>query len=183
MTTLDTLHERNRDFVAHRFPGPLVLNPTLRATVIGCLDPRVDPAIVLGLELGDAPVIRNVGGRVTPAVLQILDLLALGFPAQLGSDRSDAENGDLIVLQHVQCGITRMQNSPEQLAASFGIDVADLPAKAVGDPRAALAVDVDVLMNHPGISDNYRVTGLLYDVVTGLVERIATAAPANVVSP
>lgn len=174
MTTLDTLRERNRDFAHHRFPGPLALMPTLRATVIGCLDPRVDPAIVLGLGLGDAPVIRNVGGRVTPAVLEILALLALGFPAQIGSAREE-DKGDLIVLHHTQCGITRMQGHPDALAASFGINVAELPAKAVGDPRASLTVDVDLLRAHPAITDAYRVTGILYEVTTGRIEQVVPA--------
>ena len=172
MTAVDLLRHRNADFVAHRFPGPMALSPTLRATVIGCLDPRVDPAVVLGLELGDAPVIRNIGGRITPAVLEILDLLAMGFRDQMNAE---ADKGDLIVLQHTQCGIVRMQSSPVQLAASFGVDIADLPSKAVPDPRAALVVDVALLNGHEGITDSYRVTGLLYDVSTGLVEQVVPA--------
>ena len=169
MSTLQTLTARNHEFVEHRFAGPLELRPRLGATVIGCLDPRVDPAQVLGLELGDAPVIRNVGGRVTPAVLQVLDLLALGFPAQIGP-AAERPKGDLILLHHNQCGITRMQGHPEQLAASFGIDPDDLPAKSVGDPHGSLAVDVEVLRQHPGITDAYRVTGMFYDVTTGRIE-------------
>ncbi len=171
MSNLELLLTRNHDFVAERFPGPMALMPRLRTTVIGCLDPRVDPAHVLGLELGDAPVIRNVGGRVTPAVLQILDLLALGFPAQLGAPR-DEDKADLVVLHHNQCGIMRMLGNPEQLAASFGIPVNELPAKAVDDPRASLAVDVDLLRSHPGVASAYRVSGLYYDVGTGSVERV-----------
>ena len=178
MSTLQTLTARNHEFVERRFAGPLELRPRLGATVIGCLDPRVDPAQVLGLELGDAPVIRNVGGRVTPAVLQILDLLALGFPTQIGP-AAERPKGDLIVLHHNQCGITRMQGHPEQLAASFGIDPVDLPAKSVGDPHGSLAVDVDVLLGHPGISDAYRVTGMFYDVTTGRIEiSVSAAVPA-----
>src|SRR5215831_15818035 len=60
MTTLDTLLERNQDFAAHQFPKDVPLMP--RAMIIGCVDQRVDPAHVLGLGLGEAIVIRNVGG-------------------------------------------------------------------------------------------------------------------------
>ena len=174
MSAVPRLITRNQDFAEHRFPGPLELRPRLRATIIGCLDPRVDPAQVLGLELGDAPVIRNVGGRVTPAVLDVLDLLALGFPAQIGP-ASDEAKGDLIVLHHNQCGITRMQGHPEHLAASFGIDPADLPAKSVGDPHRSLDVDVQMLRRHQGITDSYRVTGMFYDVATGRVQIVVPA--------
>lgn len=171
MSSFDVLLDRNHRFASELFPGPMALMPRLRTTVIGCLDPRVDPAHVLGLELGDAPVIRNVGGRVTPAVLEILDLLALGFPAALATRRAE-DKGDLVVLHHNQCGITRMQSIPEPLARSFGIAVDELAAKEVGDPRASLVVDVDVLERHPGIADSYRVTGLYYDVTTGSVEQV-----------
>jgi carbonic anhydrase len=177
MSSIDLLLDRNRTFVAERFSGPMALMPQLRTTVIGCLDPRVDPAYVLGLQLGDAPVIRNVGGRVTPAVLQVLDLLALGFPAEQERMRV-ADKGDLVVLHHSQCGITRMQSHPEWLAPYFGVPVDELPAKAVGDPRASLLVDVDVLRRHPGISAAYRVTGLYYDVTTGAVETVRSSEAA-----
>jgi carbonic anhydrase len=50
--------------------------PSGSLQVIGCVDPRVDPANVLGLKLGEAAVIRNVGGRVTPATLRTLAMLA-----------------------------------------------------------------------------------------------------------
>src|SRR5579871_5848623 len=75
MTTLDTLTERNHDFAAHQFAAGLPLMPTLRTLIISCADPRVDPAHVLGLELGEALVLRNAGGRVTPATLQMIALL------------------------------------------------------------------------------------------------------------
>jgi carbonic anhydrase len=63
MTTLDTLIERNQDFASHHFPEDLPLLPTLRAMIIGCVDPRVDPTLLLGLKLGEAVVIRNVAAR------------------------------------------------------------------------------------------------------------------------
>ena len=75
MTAFDTLTERNQDFAAHQFAANLPLMPTLRTLIISCADPRVDPAHVLGLELGEALVLRNAGGRVTPATLQIIALL------------------------------------------------------------------------------------------------------------
>ena len=52
MTTFDTLIERNQEFAAHQFPKDLPLMPTLRAIIIGCVDPRVDPALVFGLGPG-----------------------------------------------------------------------------------------------------------------------------------
>ncbi|HJZ28318.1 MAG TPA: carbonic anhydrase, partial [Streptosporangiaceae bacterium] len=75
MTRMTPLLERNEQFARTYTPVPLGL-PAARLLVVTCLDHRVDPAIVLGLRLGDAPVIRNAGGRVTPAVIDDLAYLA-----------------------------------------------------------------------------------------------------------
>ena len=61
MTRMKPLLERNEQFARTYTPVPLGL-PAAQILVVTCLDHRVDPAIVLGLQLGDAPVIRNAGG-------------------------------------------------------------------------------------------------------------------------
>ena len=69
LTGIETALARNRAFAAAGGHKGAVVFPNLRLFVITCLDPRVDPAHVLGLELSDAMVVRNVGGRVTPEVI------------------------------------------------------------------------------------------------------------------
>ena len=68
-TTVGPALERNRVFAAEGGHEGAVVFPRLGLFVITCLDPRVDPAHFLGLSLGDAVVVRNVGGRVTPEVI------------------------------------------------------------------------------------------------------------------
>lgn len=167
MTTLDTLTRRNSDFATNRFPPDLTLVPRLTTLVIGCVDPRVDPAHVLGVALGDAAVIRNVGGRVTPAVVAELEMLRK--VTQAGGGDMGA-GWDLIVLHHTQCGITRLAGEGDMLAAYFGVAAEELPAKAVTDPRAAVAVDVAALKAAPTLAGGFLVSGLVYDVRTGRVE-------------
>lgn len=75
MITLDTLEERNRDFAAHQFTSSMSLFPASKPIIISCVDPRADPAHILGLEFGDALVIRNIGGRITPETLQTIAML------------------------------------------------------------------------------------------------------------
>src|SRR6266699_4690413 len=75
MTRMTPLLDRNEQFARTYTPVALGL-PTAQLLVIACLDHRVDPAIVLGLQLGDAPVIRNAGGRVTQAVIDYIAFLA-----------------------------------------------------------------------------------------------------------
>jgi carbonic anhydrase len=82
VSTLDTAHvvdeflASNATFAdTHQVAG-LPMLPTGRTIIVGCVDPRVDPALVMGLDLGEAAVIRNIGGRITPATLRTLALLA-----------------------------------------------------------------------------------------------------------
>ena len=165
--TVSTLCARNADFARHRFVPGRSLMPALKTLVIGCVDSRVDPAHILGLADGDALVIRNIGGRWTPGALQtIATLRAIG--------EAEGETGveNLIVLQHTDCGITRLGGRPELVVRTFGIDAADLPAKAVGDPRAAVAVDLAEIKANPDVPAQLIVSGLVYDVSTGLVETV-----------
>jgi carbonic anhydrase len=75
MTKMTPLLERNEQFVRGYAPAPLS-PPAAQVVIVACLDHRVDPAIILGLRLGDAVVIRNAGGRVTEAVVNDIAYLA-----------------------------------------------------------------------------------------------------------
>ncbi|GCE08135.1 carbonic anhydrase [Dictyobacter aurantiacus] len=174
MTMLDTLVERNQGFVSHQFQKDLPLMPTLRAMIIGCVDPRVDPAHLLGLGPGEAVVIRNVGGRVTPGALQTLGMLGRIAPSEEGNPAGEFH---LIVLQHTQCGIARLEGNPDLLASYFGIGQEGLSSRAVTDPYAAVAVDVATLKANPTLPGSWLVSGLVYDVTTGMVEVVVPPAP------
>ena len=167
MNTLETLIERNHDFVQHNFTSGLPLMPTLRTIVISCADPRVDPAHVLGLEEGDALVLRNIGGRITPSTLQ-----SMGMLQAIAQVEGVIPNGlfNLIVLHHTDCGITRLQNKTELLANYFGIDPDAVASKVVADPYAAVAVDVATLKALNVLPKGWLISGLVYDVADGTVE-------------
>jgi carbonic anhydrase len=140
--------------------------------VIGCVDSRVDPSDVLGLDLGEAVVMRNIGGRVTPEVLRSWRLLSkLG-----GAGGAPPADGPphLVVLHHTDCGIKRLADYPEPLAEFFGIPVAELDSKHVCDPYASVAVDVEIL--RAVMPPALVISGLVYDVDTGLVEVVVPAA-------
>ena len=174
MSTVESLTERNADFAAHRFPTGLRLMPQLKTIVIGCVDPRVDPSDVLGIKLGETAVIRNVGGRVTPGLLQELIMLRKVTQA-MGGDIGPG--WEFIVLHHTDCGITRLDSSPELLAPFFDVGEGQLEAKAVSDPRTAVAVDVAALKAEPSLPGEIIVSGLVYDVATGHVETVVAPSP------
>lgn len=168
MGVLETLTRRNADFAKSGYSSDLRLMPALRTIVIGCVDPRVDPNAVLGVAPGEAATLRNVGGRVTPGVLNELVMLREVVRAGGG----DIGPGwEIVILHHTDCGITRLEDRPEMLADFFQLDQDDLAAKNVTDPVAAVAQDVATLRADsrlPGPS----VSGLVYDVHTGLVDTV-----------
>jgi carbonic anhydrase len=188
MTTFDTLITRNQDFATHQFVTSSSLKPTLegalrsaKALIIACADPRDDPAYVLGFEPGEALVLRNIGGRITRGTLQMMALLNRIAEVAGENPRAGGEF-NLIVLQHTDCGIKRLAGNSDLLADYFGIDKEGLRAKAVTDPRAAVAVDVAVLKANPALPGGWLVSGLVYNVATGLVDTIVPPTPLRATS-
>ena len=80
------------------------------------------------------------------------------------------------MLQHTDCGITRLAGDPAKLAHYFQIRAGELETKAVTDPRAAVAVDVAALRTIPALPGAWLISGLVYEVATGLVEIVVPPA-------
>jgi carbonic anhydrase len=182
MSNLDLLLERNKDFAAQQaasgtlMPSLPQAMPHVKAIIIGCADMRVDPVHVLGIKPGEAVVLRNIGGRFTPGLLEQLALLGrIGQVA--GKNPGGGGEFHLIVLHHTDCGITRLVGDPALLAHFFQIKEEDLKAKSVSDPRTAVAVDVAALKAMPALPGSWLISGLVYDVATGLVEIVVPPAP------
>ncbi len=180
MNYLDSLLERNKQFAAQQSAAGTLTSlpsalPNVKAVIIGCADMRVDPAHVLGIKSGEAVVMRNIGGRITPGLLEHLGLLGrIGEVA--GKIPGGGGEFHLIILQHTDCGITRLANDPAMLAQYFRVPEGELKTKAVTDPRAAVAIDVALLREVPGLPDGWFISGLVYDVATGRVEIVVPPA-------
>lgn len=160
--------ERNREF-ADRFTGAdLPVFPILNTLVLTCIDARVDPAHILGLELGDAVVVRNNGGRVTRTAIDEIATLAF----MVGKlTRNPEPEFHVVLMQHTQCGAENFTNPDFQhaLRDALGIDVSE---SAIFDQETDLKSDIDRLRDAPGIPGNLTVSALLYDVGTGRVREI-----------
>ena len=182
MNNLDSMLKRNKDFAAQQsaagalMPSLSRAMPNVKAVIIGCADMRADPAHVPGIKPGEAVVLRNIGGRITPGLLEQLGLL--GRIGEVGGE-IPGRGGEfhLVVLQHTDCGMTRLTGDPAKLAHYFQIKEGELKTKAVTDPRAAVAVDVAALRAIPALPGAWLTSGLLYDVATGLVEIVIPPAP------
>jgi carbonic anhydrase len=161
---------RNRAFAAAGGHEGAVVFPQLRLFVIACLDPRVDPAHVLGLDLSDAMVVRNVGGRVTPEVIG-----DIAFIAQLAELlRPDGPLFEVAVIHHTQCGSGALADTTfrRTYAERIGADEATLRDHAVLDPAATVKRDVELVRRAPSISPRVTVSGHVYDVESGLIETV-----------
>ena len=182
MNNLDPLLQRNKEFAAQQSAEGILMPslpramPNVKAIIIGCADMRVDPAHVLGIKPGEAIVLRNIGGRITPGLLEQLALLGrIGEVA--GEIAGGGREFHLVVLQHTDCGITRLAADPAKLAHYFQIQPGELETKAVTDPRVAVAVDVAALRAIPALPGAWLISGLVYEVATGLVEIVVPPAP------
>jgi carbonic anhydrase len=170
----DLLLTRNARYAEARH-GELPFLPRLNLCVVTCPDPRVDPAHVLGLEPGDAAVVRAAAGRVSPIVLQ-----QLMFLAHAGAAGGQPQEGlELVLMTHTDCGINHLlgEEHRDALAAFLGCGVDELGAKAPGDPRAGVQVDVEELAASPLMPPSLSVTGMVYDVHTGRVEVVDRRSP------
>src|SRR3954454_15928400 len=170
---VDPALERNRAFAAAGGHEGAVVFPNLRLFVITCLDPRVDPAHFLGLSLSDAIVVRNVGGRVTPEVIN-----DVAFIGQLAENLlPDGPLFEVAVIHHTQCGAGAFADDTfrHQYAQRIGAEESTLREHAILDPMATVTADVERLRSAPAISPRVGVSGHVYDVVTGLVETILPA--------
>jgi carbonic anhydrase len=170
---IESLLERNRAFAAAGGHHGAVIFPNLRVFVITCLDPRVDPAHFLGLGLSDAMVVRNVGGRVTPEVIN--DVAFIGQLAE--TVLPDGPLFEVAVIHHNQCGTAALADDTfrHRYAQRIGAEESTLREHAILDPAATVTRDVERLRSAPAISPRVSVSGQVYDVVTGLVKTVIPA--------
>src|SRR6478672_5946792 len=133
-TNLAPALERNRAFAAAGGHEGAVVFPTMRLIAITCLDPRVDPAHFLGLSLSEAVVVRNVGGRVTPEVIN-----DVAFIGQLAENAlPDGPLFEVAVIHHTQCGTGALADDAfrRSYAERIGADESTLRDHAVLDPAS-----------------------------------------------
>ena len=165
--------ERNRVFAAEGGHRDAVVLPRLGLFVVTCIDPRVDPAHFLDLSLGDALVVRNVGGHVTPEVIN--DVAFIGQITE--SVMPDGPLFEVAVIHHTQCGSGALADATfrRRYAERIGADETTLRDHAILDPTATVTRDVERLRSARAIPERVAVSGHVYDVVTGLVETVVPA--------
>lgn len=175
MTFVDTLLHRNEEFANDGFNPHLKMMPSSQALIIGCVDPRVDPIDIFKLKPGEAAIFRNVGGRVTPALIETMGLLRAVTNA---AGRTIGPESHLIVLHHTDCGINHCHHhAPALLAKHIDVAPQELDAEMIADPYKSVMHDVEKLRANPDVPGGYTVSGLVYDVTTGRAEAVVPPGP------
>jgi carbonic anhydrase len=132
------------------------LPPARKVAIVTCMDARIVPARIFGLEEGDAHVIRNAGGLAREALRSLVISQRL-----LGTNA-------IMVIHHTDCGMLSFQNEDvrEKVKQDLGADASDIDFMPFGDLEQSVRDDVSFLRESPLIADDTEVRGFVYDVGT-----------------
>jgi carbonic anhydrase len=163
MSTTDDLLQNSRGYGEQFDKGDLPLPPAKRVAVVACMDARLDPARVLGLEEGDAHVIRNAGGVVTDDEIRSLSI----SQHLLGTE-------EIILIHHTDCGMLTFND--EGFASQLESATGERPD---WEPRSFTNLEDDVRDNIRRIKDSPfvprtdSVRGFIYEVETGKLREVS----------
>lgn len=131
--------------------------------IVTCMDSRIDPLAVVGMQSGDVKILRNAGARVTEDVLRTLVLASYLLKVNR-----------ILVMPHTDCAMARSEE-PEihaKIMEQFQVDTRSLEFHTVSNQKQALITDVIRIRTFPLLSKNVAVAGAIYDVTTGAIDLI-----------
>jgi carbonic anhydrase len=143
--------------------GRLTAPPALKVAIVACMDARVDPAGLFGLEPGDAHVIRNAGGVVTDDVIRSLSI----SQHHLGTE-------EIVLLHHTDCGM--MTFTDEEFASARERDAGERPAwpaRTFTDLEDDVMDSIGRIRSSPFIARRQSVRGFVYEVESGRVREVS----------
>ncbi len=169
MSVLQKLLAANERYAAHFTKGGLPRPPARHVAVLTCMDCRLDPAKFLGLQEGDAHVIRNAGGRASEDAIR-----SLIVSYKIGGTR------EFVVIHNTDCGMLTFTNEQlrERLRRDLGVDASDIDFLAFSDLEQSVREDVEKIRSSPFIPEDIPVSGFVYDVRTGRLRQVVSAEPA-----
>jgi carbonic anhydrase len=166
MTLLPEILAANRRYAAGFDKGRLPRPPSKGIAVVTCIDGRINAHAILGLQPGEANVIRNAGGRAADAV------------RSLAVSQHILGTREIVLMFHTDCGQAAFgtdafrQRVTEELGPDAGKAADRIDFLPIEDLEETLREDTRLLRTHPLLRHDVPVTGLIYDVATGLVRVI-----------
>jgi carbonic anhydrase len=166
MSELDRMLDANKQYAAGFSDGGKPMPPARRVAILTCMDARIHPAKALGLDVGDAHVIRNAGGRASDDAIRSLIISS----RLLGTT-------EFAVIHHTDCGMLTFSNDDlrTKLAEEAGTDASNIDFLPFADLAQSVRDDVHRILDTPHLDDSISVSGHIYDVNTGRVETIVPA--------
>jgi carbonic anhydrase len=163
MSATDEMIQANERFADTFNKGGLPMPPARHVAVLACMDARMHPETFLGLDIGDAHMIRNAGGRASDDALRSLVI----------SNRLLGTN-EYLVIHHTDCGMLTFSNDDlrAKLAAETGADASDVDFLPFSDLDQSVRDDVRRIQGSPFLPDDIAVTGYVYDVGDGRLRKV-----------
>jgi carbonic anhydrase len=168
MTAIESFLDSNERYARSFTHGDLLPQPAKRVAIVTCMDARFDPARALGLEEGDAHVIRNAGGVVTDDVIRSLVI----------SQRLLGTN-EVVAIHHTDCGLLTLE--PEAFAAELTAQAGTRPPFALesfSDLDTSVAESLARIGESPFVAEKRSIRGFVYDVETGRLREVTTRSAA-----
>jgi carbonic anhydrase len=159
MSVVDEVTAANERYASEFAKGELPMPPGRRFAVVTCMDARLDPAGFLGLEEGDAHVIRNAGGLVNDETIRSLVI----SHHLLGTEEA-------VVIGHTECGMLTFTN--DDLHGKLGPESEAIDFQPFPDVAERVRQSVETIRSHPLLPDSFGATGFVYDVETGRIEPV-----------
>jgi len=161
MSVTDEYLSNNATYAAS-FEGPLPLPPSRGVAVVACMDARLDVAAVLGIREGEAHVIRNAGGVVTPD-----EIRSLAISQRLLGTR------EIILIHHTDCGMLTFTDDEfrEAIADETGVKP-EWAAEAFDDLAEDVRRSIARITSSPFVPHTDQVRGFIFDVATGQLEEV-----------
>jgi carbonic anhydrase len=166
MSVTDQLLKNNIAFAQSFSKGSLSLPPAKRVAVLACMDARLDVHKILGLQEGDAHVIRNAGGVATEDAIRSLVI----------SQRLLGTN-EIVLIHHTDCGMLTFTDDDVKgkIAAEVGIRP-HFALEAFGDLEDDVRQSIARIKSSPFIPNKSSVRGFVYDVKTGRLNEVGVTA-------
>jgi carbonic anhydrase len=162
MSLSDELLAANGHYVEHGFLGPRPVAPRRALAIVACMDSRMDLFALLGLQPGDAHVLRNAGGVITDDVVRSLAI----------SQRVLGTTG-IVLVHHTDCGMQKLED--DAFASELEADTGVRPGFAIEafrDPDASVRESVARLQRSPFVAHTDDIAGFVFDVDTGRIRRV-----------
>lgn len=163
MAVLDELRAANARYADVFDKGDLPAPPSRRVAILTCMDARLIPAKFLGLEEGEAHVIRNAGGRADADAIRSLVI----SQQLLGTD-------EVLVIHHTGCGMLSFTNEQlrDKCRRDLDADASEIDFLPFSDLEQSVRDDVATLRSSPLIPNDIAINGFVYDVHSGRLREI-----------